>query len=149
MVVSTGRPGNRGRTPAPSPCSRSAATGAGELCPYSDLDVVLVHDGHRNVGAMADAIWYPVWDEGVHLDHSVRRPAEVLAAAEGDLRVALGLLDARLVWGEHRGRGSAAIPDRIVVAFGARRNNGSRRWPNRCESATGSKVTSPSCSSPI
>ncbi|MGH9047052.1 MAG: [protein-PII] uridylyltransferase, partial [Acidimicrobiales bacterium] len=48
------------------------------------------------------AIWYPVWDEGVHLDHSVRKPAEVLAAAEGDLRVALGLLDARLVWGEPR-----------------------------------------------
>ncbi len=76
--------------------------GRGELCPYSDLDVVLVHDGHRNVGAVADAIWYPVWDEGVHLDHSVRRPTEVLAAAEGDLRVALGLLDARLVWGEPR-----------------------------------------------
>ncbi len=76
--------------------------GRGELCPYSDLDVVLVHDGHRNVGAVADAIWYPVWDEGVHLDHSVRRPAEVLAAAGGDLRVALGLLDARMVWGEPR-----------------------------------------------
>jgi [protein-PII] uridylyltransferase len=76
--------------------------GRGELCPYSDLDVVLVHDGIRNVSSVADAIWYPVWDQGVHLDHSVRKPAEVLAAAEGDLRVALGLLDARLVWGEAR-----------------------------------------------
>ncbi|MGH8996746.1 MAG: hypothetical protein ACRDYB_12060 [Acidimicrobiales bacterium] len=77
--------------------------GRQELCPYSDLDVVLVHDGIRNVSSVAEAIWYPVWDEGVHLDHSVRKPAEVLvAAAEGDLRVALGLLDARLVWGERR-----------------------------------------------
>jgi len=76
--------------------------GRGELCPYSDLDVVLVHDGHRNVSKVADAIWYPVWDQGVHLDHSVRKPAEVLEAAENDLRVALGLLDARLVWGEQR-----------------------------------------------
>jgi len=76
--------------------------GRGELCPYSDLDVVLVHHGHRNVRAVADAIWYPVWDQGVHLDHSVRRPSEVLSAAENDLRVALGLLDARLVWGEQR-----------------------------------------------
>ncbi len=73
-----------------------------ELCPYSDLDVVLLHHGHRDVRSVADAIWYPVWDEGVHLDHSVRRPAEVLAAAESDLRVALGLLDARLVWGDPR-----------------------------------------------
>ncbi len=74
--------------------------GRQELCPFSDLDVVLVHHGHRDVRKVADAIWYPVWDEGVHLDHSVRSPAEVLAAAEGDLRVALGLLDARLVWGD-------------------------------------------------
>ena len=74
--------------------------GRGSLCPYSDLDVVLVHNGHRDIRAVADAIWYPVWDEGVHLDHSVRRPSEVLAVAGEDVRVALGLLDARLVWGE-------------------------------------------------
>jgi [protein-PII] uridylyltransferase len=73
--------------------------GRSSLCPYSDLDVVLVHAGHRDIKAIADAIWYPVWDEGVHLDHSVRRPSEVLSAAAKDLRVALGLLDARLVWG--------------------------------------------------
>ncbi|MGH9093320.1 MAG: [protein-PII] uridylyltransferase, partial [Acidimicrobiales bacterium] len=76
--------------------------GRGELCPFSDLDVVLVHDGRRDVARVADAIWYPVWDEGVHLDHSVRRPSEVLAAAGDDLRVALGLLDGRPVWGDPR-----------------------------------------------
>jgi [protein-PII] uridylyltransferase len=76
--------------------------GRSSLCPYSDLDVVLVHDGHRDIKAVADAIWYPVWDEGVHLDHSVRRPAEVLSAAADDARVALGLLDARRIWGESR-----------------------------------------------
>ena len=74
--------------------------GRQSLCPYSDLDVVLVHTGHRDIKAIADGIWYPVWDEGVQLDHSVRRPQEVLAAAAGDVRVALGLLDARMVWGE-------------------------------------------------
>jgi [protein-PII] uridylyltransferase len=76
--------------------------GRGSLCPYSDLDVVLVHNGLRDIKAVADGIWYPVWDEGVHLDHSVRRPAEVLSAATDDARVALGLLDARMVWGESR-----------------------------------------------
>jgi [protein-PII] uridylyltransferase len=74
--------------------------GRASLCPYSDLDVVLVHSGHRDIKAVADAIWYPVWDEGVHLDHSVRRPSEVLSVAGEDVRVALGLLDARLVWGD-------------------------------------------------
>jgi [protein-PII] uridylyltransferase len=74
--------------------------GRRSLCPYSDLDVVLLHRGHRDIKAVADAIWYPVWDEGVHLDHSVRRPSEVLSVAAEDLRVALGLLDGRLVWGD-------------------------------------------------
>jgi [protein-PII] uridylyltransferase len=74
--------------------------GRSSLCPYSDLDVVLVHKGHRDIRTVADAIWYPVWDQGVHLDHSVRRPSEVLAVAGEDVRAALGLLDARLVWGE-------------------------------------------------
>lgn len=74
--------------------------GRASLCPFSDLDVVLVHNGHRDIGKVADAIWYPVWDQGVHLDHSVRRPGEVISAAAEDARVALGLLDGRLIWGE-------------------------------------------------
>jgi [protein-PII] uridylyltransferase len=74
--------------------------GRSQLCPYSDLDVTLVHTGRRNVSAIADAIWYPIWDQGVHLDHSVRRPSEVLEAAGDDLRVAMGWLDARLIWGD-------------------------------------------------
>ncbi len=76
--------------------------GRGELCPYSDLDVVLVHRGRRRISAMADRIWYPVWDEGISLDHSVRRPGEALEMASRDLRVALGLLDARVVCGDRR-----------------------------------------------
>ncbi len=84
--------------------------GRGELCPHSDLDLVLVHDGRGDVAALADAVWYPVWDEGVHLDHSVRRPKEVLSTSAADLRVALGLLDARLVWGD------AGVADPLVAA---------------------------------
>jgi len=74
--------------------------GRGELCPYSDLDVVLVHRGRRDIGRVADAVWYPVWDEGIRLDHSVRRPSEVLQVAREDLRAQLGLLDGRVVAGD-------------------------------------------------
>jgi [protein-PII] uridylyltransferase len=74
--------------------------GRGMLWPYSDLDVVLIHTGRRQVAPIADDIWYPVWDQGVRLDHSVRRPKEVLTMAGADLRVALGMLDARLIWGD-------------------------------------------------
>jgi [protein-PII] uridylyltransferase len=83
--------------------------GRSTLCPYSDLDVVLVHAGRRDIKAVADAIWYPVWDEGVSLDHSVRKPSEVLATAGEDVRVALGLLDARLVWGD------AKVADPLII----------------------------------
>jgi len=74
--------------------------GRGELCPYSDLDVVLLHESRRDVARLADAVWYPVWDEGIRLDHSVRRPGEVLDVARTDLRVQLGLLDGRFVAGD-------------------------------------------------
>ncbi len=74
--------------------------GRSELCPFSDLDVVLLHKGRRNLSATADKIWYPVWDEGITLDHSVRRPGDALDMAAEDLRVALGLLDARVVCGD-------------------------------------------------
>jgi len=74
--------------------------GRRELSPSSDLDLLLLHDGRSEIGAVADRIWYPVWDAGVSLDHSVRTVAEAVEAARADLKVAVGLLDARLVAGD-------------------------------------------------
>jgi [protein-PII] uridylyltransferase len=74
--------------------------GRGALAPFSDLDVVLVHKGRRDVATVADAVWYPVWDEGIRLDHAVRRPNEVVDIVTDDLRAQLGWLDARLVAGD-------------------------------------------------
>jgi [protein-PII] uridylyltransferase len=74
--------------------------GRGELAPYSDLDVVLVIDDDIDAAEWAAKLWYPLWDSGVPLDHSVRTLAEVLAAAAGDVRVLLGMLDARHVAGD-------------------------------------------------
>ncbi|WP_328301030.1 [protein-PII] uridylyltransferase [Streptomyces sp. NBC_00435] len=77
--------------------------GRAELSPRSDLDLVLLHDGKaepRALSALADRLWYPVWDLGVALDHSVRTPGEARKAAAEDLKVHLGLLDARPVAGD-------------------------------------------------
>jgi len=76
--------------------------GRRELLPGSDLDLVLVHDKRKDARRVAERIWYPIWDDNCNLDHSVRTPKEVLSAAEGDLKVALGLLDARLVVGDEK-----------------------------------------------
>ncbi|MGW0967263.1 [protein-PII] uridylyltransferase [Streptomyces sp. NPDC002516] len=76
--------------------------GRGELSPRSDLDLLLLHDGSDSgaVAALADRLWYPVWDLGLALDHSVRTPAEARKTASDDLKVQLGLLDARHLAGD-------------------------------------------------
>ncbi|GGU45248.1 bifunctional uridylyltransferase/uridylyl-removing enzyme [Streptomyces albospinus] len=77
--------------------------GRGELSPRSDLDLLLLHDGRAataDLAALADRLWYPVWDLGLDLDHSVRTPSEARKAAREDLKVQLGLLDARHLAGD-------------------------------------------------
>jgi [protein-PII] uridylyltransferase len=74
--------------------------GRRELLPGSDLDVLLLHSGQPGIAALADRVWYPIWDSGTRLDHAVRRPAEAREVARQDVRVALGLLHARHVAGD-------------------------------------------------
>jgi [protein-PII] uridylyltransferase len=79
--------------------------GRGELAPHSDLDLVLVSDPDRPGGTelldrLAEQVWYPLWDAGANVDHSVRSLPEMVSAADADLRVALGLLDVRHVAGD-------------------------------------------------
>ncbi|WP_457623584.1 [protein-PII] uridylyltransferase [Nocardioides secundeburneus] len=74
--------------------------GRGELAPHSDLDVVLVHDEGVDLGELAELVWYPLWDSGARLDHSVRSLPEMITAADADHRVASGLLDVRHVAGD-------------------------------------------------
>ncbi|MEO6605422.1 MAG: [protein-PII] uridylyltransferase [Aeromicrobium sp.] len=77
--------------------------GRSELSPFSDLDVVLLHEpGLRDdhVREVAESIWYPLWDDAVALDHSVRDTVQMREAAAVDHRAAMGMLDARAVAGD-------------------------------------------------
>jgi len=76
------------------------ALGRRELAPYSDLDLLLLHDGKGDVTALADALWYPLWDARIGLDHSVRTVGQAVGVAATDLRAAFGLLEARWVAGD-------------------------------------------------
>jgi [protein-PII] uridylyltransferase len=81
-----------------------------ELTPGGDLDLVLLHRGGRRLGreeeadgrlaAVAGRIWYPIWDSGLRLDHSVRTVEQARAVARSDLKAALGLLSARRIAGD-------------------------------------------------
>src|SRR5215470_6328821 len=74
--------------------------GRKELLPGSDLDVLLLHDGREGIAKIADRVWYPVWDSGAQLDHAVRTVPQARRVARNDLKVALGLLNARHVAGD-------------------------------------------------
>jgi len=74
--------------------------GRSELCPQSDIDVILLHDRRRDASRVADGVWYPVWDGGLHVGHSVATVREVLNLAADDLDTATSVLSARLVAGD-------------------------------------------------
>ncbi|MGC5017893.1 [protein-PII] uridylyltransferase [Micromonospora sp. DT47] len=74
--------------------------GRRQCAPHGDLDLVLLHAGVPGVDELAASLWYPIWDAGLRLDHSVRTLAEALSVAQDDVKVALGLLDARFVAGD-------------------------------------------------
>ena len=99
--------------------------GRGDAAPFSDLDLLLLHSGKRKpaaVKALADRVWYPIWDRKIGLDHSVRTVKEALTVADADLKAMLGMLDARYVAGDR------SMADELAVrAREAWRGKG-RRW---------------------
>jgi [protein-PII] uridylyltransferase len=74
--------------------------GRGELAAGSDLDLLLLHRDTGDVSAVADSLWYPIWDSKIGLDHSVRTVPEAAAVAREDLKAALGMLDCRHIAGD-------------------------------------------------
>jgi [protein-PII] uridylyltransferase len=76
--------------------------GRGELLPYSDLDLTLVHDNMPRdvVSQVAELLWYPLWDANIHIDHSVRTVPEALKVAGEDISAGLAMLDARHIAGD-------------------------------------------------
>ncbi len=102
-----------------------------ELGPRSDIDLVLLHDGtdQAMIDALAERLWYPLWDSGLRLDHSVRTPAECADVAHRELSAAVGLLDLRLI------AGSATLVEQARSGLlAAWRSNARRRLPEVLES---------------
>ncbi len=84
--------------------------GRRDCAPYSDLDLVLLHNGTAGIDRIASSLWYPIWDARLGLDHSVRTLPEALSVAHDDVKVSLGLLDARHVAGD------AALSAELIAA---------------------------------
>ncbi|MBU3750895.1 MAG: [protein-PII] uridylyltransferase [Mycobacterium sp.] len=76
--------------------------GRREMVPYSDLDLMLLHDDMpaEAVGQVAELLWYPLWDANIRLDHSVRTVSEALQVAGADLAAGLAMLESRYIAGD-------------------------------------------------
>ena len=96
--------------------------GRRELAPGSDLDLWLLHDGRGDVAAVAERLWYPIWDAGLKLGHAVRTPKQALALAGDDLDTATAALSARLVAGD------AGLADGLAEAALGQWRKRSGRW---------------------
>ena len=76
--------------------------GRGELSPGSDLDILILHQGQfrqERLSSFVNALLYPLW-ERFTVDHSVRTRDETSKTSKCDIKVALGLLDIRLIAGD-------------------------------------------------
>ncbi|AZI57819.1 [protein-PII] uridylyltransferase [Nakamurella antarctica] len=77
--------------------------GRGELSPFSDLDLVLLHSTETPESyahLLAERLWYPIWDSRVKLDHAVRSVGGARQIAQTDLPAMLGMLDIRHIAGD-------------------------------------------------
>jgi len=77
--------------------------GRGELSPGSDLDILFLHSGRVDeivLSELVNTVLYPLWDKSFKVDHSVRTRSETRESGAQDLKVALGLLDIRLICGD-------------------------------------------------
>jgi [protein-PII] uridylyltransferase len=84
-----------------------------ELCPGSDVDVLLLHDAKgRSLPAvrdLAERIWYPLWDAGLVTGHGTRTVKDSIALADEDIDALTAFLDA------HHIAGDADLTDELVT----------------------------------
>ena len=78
--------------------------GRRELCPFSDIDLMLLYrrEEHGVVGSMAETLFYPLWDAGLELGHGARTVDECLAVAEGNIELLTSFFQARFLVGDQR-----------------------------------------------
>jgi [protein-PII] uridylyltransferase len=73
--------------------------GRGDLAPGSDLDLLLLHADKEVPAALAEKLWYPIWDEGLKLGHAVRTGRGTRPGGD-DLDTATSLLTCRHLAGD-------------------------------------------------
>ncbi|HUN58949.1 MAG TPA: [protein-PII] uridylyltransferase [Candidatus Binataceae bacterium] len=78
--------------------------GRGELNPYSDIDLVFLHDYKPGpyTEVVTEVILHALWDARMVVGHSVRNVAECVRMASSDLKEKTAILDARFLAGDEK-----------------------------------------------
>ena len=95
--------------------------GRGELNPYSDIDLLFLHDYKRGPYAeiVTEIMLHALWDAGLIVGHGVRTAKECVRMANDDLKEKTAILDARFFCGDEK---LYAELDKLLVADVLNRN---------------------------
>jgi [protein-PII] uridylyltransferase len=80
--------------------------GRGELNPFSDIDVMLLHHQRAkeispDLEEMVNQVLYLLWDSGFKVGHSTRSIKEAIAQANRDMRTKTAMLESRFLAGDN------------------------------------------------
>ncbi|HKD68942.1 MAG TPA: [protein-PII] uridylyltransferase [Candidatus Binataceae bacterium] len=76
--------------------------GRGELNPYSDIDLLFLHDWKPGpyLEIVAEIMLHALWDAGLIVGHAVRNIRECVRMADSDLKEKTAILDSRFLAGD-------------------------------------------------
>ncbi len=100
-------------------------TGRRELCPGSDLDLVLLHPATASgkvIAATAEALWYPLWDAALKVTPSVQSIDSAVSLGDREVVSAVTWLSSIHVVGD--ANASAEFADRTLARWRERAKHG-------------------------
>lgn len=92
---------NTGETPARLAICAVGGFGRRELAPYSDVDLLFLHDPDFEEGLEENlnTLLYPLWDSGLKLGYAAHTPKSAVGFVKEDLTARTAYLDARFICG--------------------------------------------------